>query len=194
MTSGSQESPLDRVLRALSHPVRRQVLRALLDGPGSASSLSRRIGGSLGIVSYHLNHVLANECDIVELTDRIQRRGTIEKFYRLKLHALSGGDLAEADAVPGSPRRMSLEECFIVAVAAMDAGAFKALDGSSCDWVMTAVDPKAWRKICAARDEFDRRVTAAVTGGGVGSKSRVRNHVVVGAAAFPAVSPSPPGR
>jgi DNA-binding transcriptional ArsR family regulator len=110
------------MLRALNHPVRRRVLRALVDGKvGSATTLSRELGLSLGVVSYHLNKVLAGQCDVVELVDSVPRRGAIEKFYRLKLHALSEDDPGAGDGTRGAARKMSPEERFIVEVAAMDA-------------------------------------------------------------------------
>ncbi|HKF82157.1 MAG TPA: helix-turn-helix domain-containing protein [Solirubrobacterales bacterium] len=105
-----EEAPLDRILRVLNHPVRRRILRELADGPGSATTLSRQLGEELGLVSYHLNQVLAKDCRIVELVDSVARRGAIEKIYQLKFD--------------GEP---SFEEKFIVDVIAMDSPTFKGL-------------------------------------------------------------------
>lgn len=80
-------SPLDRVLHALGHPVRRQILRELATGAGSASTLSRAIGAELGMVSYHLNQVLAKQCRVVELVDTVPRRGSVEKLYELSIES-----------------------------------------------------------------------------------------------------------
>jgi DNA-binding transcriptional ArsR family regulator len=80
----SQDSTLDRILSALNHPVRRRILRELVDGPGSASTLSRSFGMELSVVSYHLNKVLAKRCEVIELVKFVPRRGSVEKFYRLK--------------------------------------------------------------------------------------------------------------
>jgi DNA-binding transcriptional ArsR family regulator len=74
---------LDRVLKALNHPVRRRILWELGDRDGSATTLSRSFKLDLGIVSYHLNKVLAKQCKVVELVDTVPRRGSVEKFYRL---------------------------------------------------------------------------------------------------------------
>lgn len=74
---------LDRILGAFNHPVRRRILRALVNGPASASMLSRALGMELGVVSYHLNQVLARQCKVVELVDTVPRRGSVEKFYEL---------------------------------------------------------------------------------------------------------------
>lgn len=184
-------APLDRVLRALNHPVRRRILRALVDGTGSATTISQKIEMELSIVSYHLSQVLAKECDIVELVDTVPRRGAIEKFYRLKFHALSGADSGDHGAPQPSSRRMSFEECLIVAVSAMDADAFVALDGSSWDWSLAQVDALAWQEIRAAGEEFNARISEAAEASRRRAAEDARS-VVVGVAAFPAVSPAPP--
>ena len=119
-------APLDRVLRALNHPVRRLILRSLVNGPGSATTLSRQLELELGLVSYHLNQVLAKDCEIIELVDSIPRRGAIEKVYRLKLDNLGG----PGGGGKGRSER-SFEESFIAAVIAMDATALDDLEGSA---------------------------------------------------------------
>lgn len=80
-----ERSALDRVLSAFSHPVRRLILRELVDAPGSASKFSRSFSMDLGIVSYHLNQVLAKQCKVVELVDTVPRRGSLEKIYGLRV-------------------------------------------------------------------------------------------------------------
>jgi DNA-binding transcriptional ArsR family regulator len=187
----SAGAPLDRVLRALNHPVRRRIMRVLVDGAGSATTISQEIGMDVGAVSYHLSQVLARECDIVELAESVPRRGAVEKFYRLKFHALSEADpVDEGEAEPAS-RRMSFEECLIVAVSAMDADAFAALEGSAWDWSLTQVDEDAWREICSAREEFDARVRKAAEASRKRSGADGSQGIVVGVAAFPAVTPPP---
>jgi DNA-binding transcriptional ArsR family regulator len=185
------KSPLDRVLRALNHPVRRRILRILVDGTGSASTLSREIKVDLGVVSYHLNQVLAKECEVVELVESIPRRGAIEKFYKLKFQALTEGDPVRKGDARDGPRRMSLEECFIVAVAAMDANAFEA-PGSAWEWFLAQVDSEGWGEICRASDEFGKRAREAVDGSRARAGDGDSRDVVVGAAIFPAASPPPP--
>ncbi len=56
-------------LRALTHPLRFQLLELLLEhGPATASELGRRMGESSGLTSYHLR-VLARHDLIEEATD-----------------------------------------------------------------------------------------------------------------------------
>lgn len=82
-----ERSALDRILSALTHPVRRRILRELVNGPASASALSRTFKLDLGVVSYHLNRVLAKQCEVVELIDTVPRRGSVEKIYGLRIDA-----------------------------------------------------------------------------------------------------------
>lgn len=183
---------LDRILRALGHPIRRRILRALADQASSASALAREFGEELPVVSYHLNRVLADDCNAVTLIETIPRRGSIEKIYRLNAELWT--DLA-AVADSGRPRRtmrmLSPGECFLEAVEAMGADTFARLDGSAWEWFPVAVDSTAWKAIQAAKRDFNKRVEAAVEEGRERKKRRSGEtyDVVVGVAAFPAAPP-----
>jgi len=72
---------LDRVLRALNHPLRRRILRQLAERPGSAGTLARYFGEDVSLIAYHLSQVLAQECEVIKLVEKVPRRGTIEKIY-----------------------------------------------------------------------------------------------------------------
>jgi DNA-binding transcriptional ArsR family regulator len=91
-----KRSGLDRILSAFNHPVRRRILGELVEGPASASMLSRKFRMDLGVVSYHLCRVLAKQCKVVELVDTVPRRGSVEKFYELSaegpLHLPAAGE------------------------------------------------------------------------------------------------------
>jgi DNA-binding transcriptional ArsR family regulator len=137
--AGSKDSPhnrLDRILHALNHPIRRQIIGALAEEAGSATTLSRRFKIELGVLSYHLNQVLAQECDLLELVEVVPKRGAVEKFYRLK-----------SDVFP--------------TVEMADAGLKELADGA-CDWFSVKVDPDGRREIDQARAEFGERVATAV--------------------------------
>lgn len=184
------EAPLDRVLRALSSPIRRRILRALVDESLSASKLSKMLDLGLGVVSYHLNQVLAKDCEVVELTGSIPRRGAIEKFYGLRFQALTEAD-RRGDGGPEGMRRMSIEECFIAAAAATDSDEFRVLEGSGWEWFLAEVDDEGWEEIRRAGIDFNRRVEAAVERSRKTAGDGPSDVVVVGVAAFPTVS-SPP--
>jgi DNA-binding transcriptional ArsR family regulator len=179
------------VLRALSHPIRRRILRSLVDESASASALAKELKLGLGLISYHLNQVLANECEVVELIDSVPRRGAIEKIYGLRFQALTEGDPAQRDDAREGPRPMSLEECFIVAVAAMEADAFESLEGSAWNWFLAQVDAEGWSEIREAGEDFTKRTRAAVDSSYERTEGEGCRDVVVGVAAFPAASPAP---
>jgi DNA-binding transcriptional ArsR family regulator len=44
-------------LKALAHPLRTQLFRALGDGPATSAQLARRFGHNTGTVSWHLRHL-----------------------------------------------------------------------------------------------------------------------------------------
>jgi DNA-binding transcriptional ArsR family regulator len=112
---------LDRVLSALNHPVRRRILRELVDGPGSASTLSRRFKLDLGVVSYHLNKVLDRQCKVVELVDTVPRRGSVEKIYRLRVaSALDLPAAGEAGSSEETIWAMALGESLLTAIKATE--------------------------------------------------------------------------
>jgi len=178
------DSPLDRVLHALGHPVRRRILRSLVRRDGSASSMSKELEMDLSVVSYHLNQVLAKECGVVELVDAVERRGALEKIYAVRFEALGGGDPFRQTEPAEGVRKMSAEECFIAAVAAMDEAPFGDLPGSTWEWSLARVDAKAWREICKAREEFDRRTLAAVEASRDRGAEKDIHDVVIGAASF----------
>lgn len=153
-------TPLDRVLRALNHPLRRRILRELNTAPASASALAKAFDEELGAVSYHLNQVLARECGVVELVETVARRGALEKVFGLNREIWE-----EVSSVPE-------------------------FGGGGCDWLPIEVDPPTWQEICEARKEFQARVAEAVEAGqqrsaGAGDLSPETRRFIVGVAAFP---------
>jgi len=180
------DSPLDRVLHALGHPVRRQILRSLVRRNGSASTISKQLEMDLSVVSYHLNQVLAKECGVVEMVEAKERRGALEKIYALSFAALGGGDPFRGGDPHDGARPLSVEESFIVAVSAMEDAPFGDLPGSTWGWSLARVDAKAWREICAAREEFERRTLAVIEASRARDSEKDTRDVVVGAASFPA--------
>lgn len=188
-TVSSEDSALDRILRSLNNPIRRRILRALRDQPGSASSLAQEFEMELSRVSYHLNHVLAEDCNAVDLIKMVPRRGSVEKVYLLNRRLWSDfSGVCQSEPVSGSLPRLTLGECLLAAVAALDGDAFAELDGSAWEWFLAEVDMKAWKTILAARKEFKEQLEAAIKESrerGQGKPQKTHT-VIVGPAAFPA--------
>jgi DNA-binding transcriptional ArsR family regulator len=69
-----------RVIKALTHPLRVQILRALEERTASPSELADEIGAPLGNVSYHVRQL--HGLGLIKLVKRTPRRGAIEHHYK----------------------------------------------------------------------------------------------------------------
>lgn len=69
-----------RLVKALAHPLRVQILAVLQDRTASPSDLAEELKAPLGNVSYHVR-ILA-KLDLLKLVRKRQRRGAIEHLYR----------------------------------------------------------------------------------------------------------------
>src|SRR4051812_14868171 len=69
-----------RVIKALSHPLRVQIL-GLLDGEvRSPKELADELNEPLGNVSYHVRTLA--DLGLIELVKKVPRRGAIEHYYK----------------------------------------------------------------------------------------------------------------
>jgi DNA-binding transcriptional ArsR family regulator len=69
-----------RMLKALSHPIRMRALMILNERVASPSEIAEELDESLGVVAYHMRTLEQLEC--IELVRRAQRRGAVEHYYR----------------------------------------------------------------------------------------------------------------
>jgi DNA-binding transcriptional ArsR family regulator len=102
--AGSKPKAND-LFNALGHPMRRQILREMLDAREEVSprELAAKLSEQLSALSYHVR-VLA-ECQAVELVRTQQIRGSTQHFYRAVVKAnwaLSA--LKASDEPPGGSR------------------------------------------------------------------------------------------
>ena len=72
--------PDARVIKAIGHPLRWQMLEALNEGEGSPAQLARRFGEPVNLVAYHMG-ILA-KAGGVEMVRTEPRRGSTEHYYR----------------------------------------------------------------------------------------------------------------
>ncbi len=109
MTTGENPKSSD-LFNALGHPMRRQILRRMLDDGGEASprELSARLRQPLSALSYHVR-VLA-ECEAIELVRTRQIRGTTQHFYRPVVKANWALAALEASKEPRPKGRSRGEE------------------------------------------------------------------------------------
>jgi len=76
----SEDLSDERVIRAVAHPLRRQILTILDRETASSKELAKRLGESLGSVSYHV--AVLRELGLLEVVQQQRRRGAIETHYR----------------------------------------------------------------------------------------------------------------
>jgi DNA-binding transcriptional ArsR family regulator len=76
----SVRPPDARVIKAIGHPLRWQMLEALNEGESSPAQLARRFGEPVNLVAYHMG-ILA-KAGGVELVRTEPRRGSTEHYYR----------------------------------------------------------------------------------------------------------------
>lgn len=69
-----------RLVKALAHPLRIQILNLLRDRVASPSELADEIGAPLGNVSYHVRFLA--RIGLIELERTRPRRGAVEHYYR----------------------------------------------------------------------------------------------------------------
>ena len=69
------------LVRALSHPIRLEILETLRDRVASSVEISEEIGQSLGVVSYHAGTLV--RCGCLELVHSKVGRGGIENFFAI---------------------------------------------------------------------------------------------------------------
>jgi DNA-binding transcriptional ArsR family regulator len=78
---GAKEAQLDqRLLKALGHPLRQEILRALQNRVASPSQLADELDEPLTNLSYHVKILAENES--IELVRTVPVRGAVEHFYR----------------------------------------------------------------------------------------------------------------
>jgi DNA-binding transcriptional ArsR family regulator len=74
-------APVDsRLAKALSHPLRAQVLAILNERVASPNEIAEMLNERLPNVSYHVRTLLELKC--IELVSTAQRRGAIKHYYR----------------------------------------------------------------------------------------------------------------
>ncbi|MGN6257029.1 MAG: helix-turn-helix domain-containing protein [Solirubrobacterales bacterium] len=80
--SDQHDARLDHELvKALSHPVRLEILETLRGRVASPVEISEEIGKTAGVVSYHASTLV--RCGCLELVASRARRGGIENFFAI---------------------------------------------------------------------------------------------------------------
>ncbi|HEY5053559.1 MAG TPA: helix-turn-helix domain-containing protein [Solirubrobacterales bacterium] len=185
---GDQNSDLAaRLFFALTHPVRLRIVEALIRGPASASMISSEYGLPLSTVSYHLSQVLYEECDLVTIVRRNQRRGALEKVFALKRESYVG--VISWTAIPepllSGMRGIALNSFLKTAIAALETESDNSSPPGLYAFHPIAVDAEGHGEISEALEGLVEKVKAV--------QDRCASHhpgeliqLIVGTAAFEA--------
>jgi DNA-binding transcriptional ArsR family regulator len=113
-----------KLMKALAHPLRQQLLIALSERVASPSELAEELGEPLGNVSYHVRMLVDLGC--IELVSTTPRRGALEHHYKAVVRPLL--DDASYATFPSSTKRAIvgdvLKEIWTDVGAAADADTF----------------------------------------------------------------------
>lgn len=101
MPTDTRDTVDERLVKALTHPLRWQILEVLNRGVNSPREIAEEIGAKLGDVGYHVRRL--HELGVIELVRTEQRRGAIKHFYKPNSRAML--DNEQWARLPKSARR-----------------------------------------------------------------------------------------
>jgi DNA-binding transcriptional ArsR family regulator len=146
-TKKKKETGVDqRLVKALAHPLRVEILAILNERMASPNELSKELEEGLSQVSYHVKVLKDFEC--IEMVKTEPRRGAVEHYYRATARAfLTDSDWKSLpDSVkPGvsaSAMRLILANVF----GALQGGTFDARDDRHLSWTPGVVDEQGWQE------------------------------------------------
>jgi DNA-binding transcriptional ArsR family regulator len=171
----SEQAIDQRIMKALSHPLRVRMLTLLNQKVSSPSELAQELGEPLGNVSYHMRFLA--DLKMVKLVRTEPRRGAVEHYYEaLEPPVISDDDWAQ---LPASLRR-SLSDSVLSEVAKDLRGAAKAggfdrenihlsrnalvLDQRGWDELSTLLDALV-EQACTIQEQSNKRRKRASTDG-----------------------------
>jgi DNA-binding transcriptional ArsR family regulator len=138
-----------RLVKALAHPLRVQILNTLEDRVASPSDLATELDAPLGNVSYHVRTLA--DLGLVKLVKRRTRRGAVEHYYQARGRAqVTNRAWAQ---VPGVVRQsmvaVALEQAVDQAGAAAAAGGFDHPESNLSRQSLT-LDAEGWSELSTA--------------------------------------------
>jgi DNA-binding transcriptional ArsR family regulator len=148
-----------RLAKALSHPLRTEIIAILTDRCASPRELADMLGEELSNVSYHTNELFKLEC--IEIVRQERVRGAVKTTYRATTRMLLDHD--DWDRLSLGTRTgisiNALNEVFHRASDAVEEGTIDKKKSRIIATLKMDVDEEAWRDANeAVRTAFDRLV------------------------------------
>lgn len=160
--SDPYSEPIDqRLVRALAHPLRVQILEVLTDRVASPNLIAEELETGVSHVAYHTRTL--DRCGCLELVDTAQRRGATEHYYKAKPHAFIGNRVWRKvpRAVRSGVTAASLQIFMDKAVTALEAGTLDDREDTTFSWMPVHLDEEGWRDVTAILADATERVLAA---------------------------------
>jgi DNA-binding transcriptional ArsR family regulator len=148
-----------KLVKALAHPLRVEILTILNERMASPNELSKELEEGLSQVSYHVKVLKDFEC--IEMVKTEPRRGAVEHYYRATARAyLTDRDWKKLPdsvkpGVSGSVVQIILDEV----IAALKGGTFDAREDRHLSWTPGVVDEQGWKEsVDLANETLDRTI------------------------------------
>lgn len=149
MSSNPHEAIDQRMVRAIAHPLRIQILEILTERIASPNRISIDLETGLSHVAYHTRTL--DECGCLELVHTAQKRGATEHFYKAASQSFVGN--MEWRKVPPSLRSavtVATLQTFIDKVSvSLDAGTIDGRDDTIFTWFPLLLDEQGWDEVNA---------------------------------------------
>ena len=107
----AKEAVDKRLMKALTHSVRVQILSLVVDGEWSPNQLHKELGVGLSQISYHIK--VLRDFELIELTKTEPRRGAVEHFYRAVERVIIPEEMSAA--LPKTARMETLRRILMLA-------------------------------------------------------------------------------
>lgn len=144
-TKKKKETGVDqRLVKALAHPLRVEILTILNERMASPNELSKELEEGLSQVSYHVKVLKDFEC--IEMVKTEPRRGAVEHYYRATERAfLTDRDWkALPESVKPGVSSSAIQMIFDDVVGALAGGTFDTRDDRHISWTPGVVDEQGW--------------------------------------------------
>lgn len=148
----AKEAVDGRLMKALTHSVRVQILSLIVDGEWSPNQLHKELGIGLSQISYHIK--VLKDFELIELTKEEPRRGAVEHFYRAVERVVIPEGMAAA--LPKAARMEALKRILMLAEKDMkkslESGAFHDRPDFHASWSPFELDELGRAKLHARLD------------------------------------------
>jgi DNA-binding transcriptional ArsR family regulator len=148
----------ERLVRALKHPLRLELLRRFVERTATPNELAHELGEPIGNVAYHVRDLVA--IGYLELVRTEPRRGAVAHYYRATIRPnVPDAEWARLDPeVRAQMSSRTLQNMFGEAVAALRSGTMDSHLDRHLGWHFLALDKEGWADLTATMAATAERI------------------------------------